>query len=98
MSKSCDNCYWEGYKNMFCINKVDRPVENICNKHSWQCTCEDIANYKYKGKYYCSECLLKEFDVEESTTTHYYLDGEHIGTDEDMDEVIRNLDNSIESI
>ena len=46
----------------------------------------------------CTNCLLKEFEVEESTITHYYVRGEYIGSDEDMDEVILNLDDDIEEL
>lgn len=62
------------------------------------CECEDKAEYKYNGKYYCSGCLLNEFDVEESTTTHYQLHGEYLGSDDDLEEVMLNLDEGIESI
>ena len=100
MLKDCDNCYWKGYKNRFCIYEEVKPSENVCEKHNFICKkCDDEeAEYKFKGKYVCIDCLLKEFEVEESTTTHYYLQGEYIGSDDDMDEVILNLDDSIKKL
>lgn len=97
MERKCDNCYWKDYKNKFCINKESRPCENICNRHSFICEGSN-GDYKYKGKHYCGECILSIFDVEESTTTHYYHNGEYLGDSDDFNEVISNLDRDIESI
>lgn len=100
MLKTCDNCYWKGYKNKWCFYQEKMPKEYICNEHNFICQrCDSTdADYNFKGEYVCSECLLKEFEVEESTTTHYYLQGEYIGSDDDMDEVILNLDDSIKRL
>ena len=98
MDKKCDNCYWEGFKDMFCAYEKNKPNESICNKHSFECECGSIAEYEFEGKYYCSDCLLKEFEVQESTTTHYYLNGEHIGSDDDLSEVIYKLDENIKDL
>jgi reverse gyrase len=100
MDKNCSNCYWEGYKDMFCIYEKEKPVEETCNKHSYMCIeCDsEIASYKYKGKYYCQDCLLKQFNIEDYTVTHYMRDGEYLGSDEDIDQVINNLCEEIEEI
>lgn len=55
--------------------------------------------YKYKGHYYCGDCLLREveesvdecFDTEE--TTSYYIHGEYIGNDSELgvEDVIQEL-------
>lgn len=96
MSKSCDNCYWRPYLDDWCVYKINEPQECICNEHAYVCCeCDDKSEYKYKDKYYCLDCLLKEFDVEEYTTTHYHIDGRPLGSDEDMSEVIENLDGNI---
>ena len=100
MLKDCDNCYWRGYKNSWCVHERNKPIANTCEMHSFTCVkCDDdISEYKFKGEYVCTNCLLKEFEVEESTITHYYVRGEYIGSDEDMDEVILNLDDDIEEL
>lgn len=96
--KNCDNCYWKNYKDKFCFDKEYKPVENVCDKHSFLCEkCDSSdAEYKYKGVHYCSECIINAFGVEESTVTHYYHDGEYLGNDEDFNEVISNLNIDIE--
>ena len=100
MLKDCDNCYWRGYKNSWCVHERNKPIANTCEMHSFTCVkCDDdISEYKFKGEYVCTNCLLIEFEVEESTITHYYVRGEYIGSDEDMDEVILNLDDDIEEL
>ena len=91
--KSCENCYWklDNYSRWCCNNK-EKPKENVCKEHNFKCKCGNEAGYKYNGKVYCSDCVLKEFGVEECTTTEYYLDGEFLGTSNDIDEVIEILD------
>ncbi len=98
--KCCDNCYWSGYRDKWCINEENQPKENICEDYDSICQeCgSDRAEYLFKRKHYCSSCLLKEFEVEEATITHYYLDGECLGTDDDMGEVMANLDDDIETL
>lgn len=100
MTKTCNNCFWQGYKNKWCIYEDKEPKKHICNKHGYICQrCNsNKAEYYFKEEYVCAECLLEEFEVEENTTTHYYLQGEHIGTDDDIDEVILNLNDNIKSL
>ena len=100
MEKECDNCYWEGYLTKFCYSEMTRPEENICPEHEFVCCeCEgEIAKYKYKDKHYCKFCLMKEFEVEEYSVTHYTLNGEYLGDEDEIDDVIHNLDDSIEDI
>lgn len=52
----------------------------------------------YQGEGYCSQCIIEKFNVEESTTTYYYLDGRELGSDDDIDEVVINLSDDIEEI
>lgn len=96
--KNCNNCYWQGYKNQWCIYEYKEPVKKVCEKHNFICEdCEgEQAEYTHEGKKYCCSCLLKKFKVEESTTTHYYLNGEYLGSDEGFEEVVENLDDGIE--
>lgn len=100
MEKNCKSCYWRDHRGDWCINSVYEPIESECDSHSFNCSkCKmDISEYKYNNKPYCSDCIMKEFKVEESTTTHYHLDGEYLGDDNDYDSVICNLDDSIESL
>lgn len=98
MNKSCENCYWTLYGDKWCVSQINKPTENICGNHNFICSeCNsDKSEYQYKGKYYCLDCLLKEFNVEEYTVTHYHIDGSPLGSDDDMTEVIENLDREIE--
>ena len=98
MNKSCDNCYWTPFGEKWCICNTSKPTENFCDEHDFSCSeCDsDRAEYKYKDKYYCLDCLLKEFNVEEYTVTHYHIDGSSLGSDDDMTEVIENISKEIE--
>lgn len=97
--KSCENCSWK-YKypiQRWCSFSKEEP-KKCCSEHNFRCKCGDIAQYNYKGKRYCSECILKKFEVEECIEIDYYLDGEYLGNSDDIDEVIRNIDDDIERI
>lgn len=94
MDKNCDNCYWKDYADKHCIYKESRPNKNICDKHDFVCdTCGDFAEYKHNEKYYCSDCLMGQFDLTEVTITKYYDSdtGEYLGSDEDIEEVFIKL-------
>ena len=60
--------------------------------------CEEISVYKYNDEYWCQECLLKQFNVEEHIVTHYYIDGEFLGSDDNIEGVIHNIDSDIKEI
>lgn len=55
--------------------------------------------YKYKGHYYCEDCLLREVedsgdeDFSMEKTTSYYVNGEYIGNDNELgvEDVIQEL-------
>lgn len=47
--------------------------------------CNGYAEFKFKGEYYCLECLFREFNVMKFKTIDYYYDGEHLGNDEEID-------------
>lgn len=104
MIKCCENCYWKFKKcepkNDWCAYEKNKLENKTCDKHNYECSsCNDeIAEYKYNDKYYCSKCLLEEFGVEEYTETHYMLDGEYLGSEDDISEVIENLYEDIEMI
>lgn len=100
MTKNCDNCCWRlKYDSKFCMMEEVSPKENICDLYHSECDkCGNRAEYSFNEKHYCGDCLLSEFEVEQSSVTHYYHGGEYIGSDEDMDEVINNLDEDIEEI
>lgn len=99
MDKSCNSCCWENYKDKFCFYEVSKPEISFCNEHNPNCIdCGFKAEYSFNEKHYCTDCLLNEFEVEQSTVTHYYHGGEYIGSDDDMNEVINNLDENVEEI
>ena len=90
--KNCDNCYWKDYKGKHCVYQEVKPEENVCEEHSYKCQCgDDEAVVKYDGVPYCQECLFKSLEIEESTTTQYWWDGEYIGSDDDTDKVMENI-------
>ncbi|AQW26221.1 hypothetical protein [Clostridium perfringens] len=100
MKNSCDKCYWKFELDKdHCAKRVKEPAEKMCESYLGPCSeCNGKSEYKYKGKYYCPKCIIENFGVEEYTTTYYYLDGEELGTDDDINEVIRNLCDDIEEI
>ena len=53
--------------------------------------CEDMAEYEYKNKYYCFDCLKELFNVKSYTETYYYIDDRYLGSDVDGYEVIENM-------
>lgn len=105
MGKSCSNCYWkysEAYAlkvKKYCAWNNEEIKENMCKNHSYKCSCRnELAEYKYKDEYVCKECLLDMLGVETYTVTHYTLDDEYLGSDDDIDEVIKNLGKDIEEL
>lgn len=99
MCNSCSNCYckYENSEN-FCAWNSKEPVDKMCDEFVHMCSCEGEALYKYKGEYYCFECLLGEFGVDQFIQTFYYLDCEELGSDDDLNEVIRKLSDDIEEL
>lgn len=68
MNKNCDNCYWKFYgSGKWCAYEKDRIKDNSCINHAYKCEIcnEEQREYKYAGKYYCSNCLIKKFEVED---------------------------------
>lgn len=102
IERTCDNCHFLYYSRLdetyFCVNHLpdkNKPTK-VCQYHGLSCNkCDCEAEYAYNDDVYCLDCLLKENDVEECTTTSYYVDGEYLGTDDDMDEVLENLNNYV---
>lgn len=100
--EKCKECYWKEKgkisEKRWCAFKEKEP--DTCKYMQYQCEeCEeDEAEYEYKGQKLCSGCLIKTFELQEATTTHYYRDGEWLGSDDDFDEVIENLDEDIKKL
>lgn len=95
MNNTCKSCYWKRPDGG--CTRHQSMSKDACEKYNPICKREeDVAEYKYKGEYYCANCILEKFNVEESTIINYYRDGEYIGSDEDMEEVVGNLDIEIE--
>lgn len=55
----------------------------------------DEELYEYNGNVYCAKCLLYQLEeerkIDSSTTTYYKLDGECVGDDNDIDEVMERV-------
>lgn len=102
MCKNCNDCYWnfQNKKSHWCAFKEVAPKDEVCDKHDYECiSCGEQAEYKYKEDYLCSNCLLEELGVETYTETHYTLDGEYLGSDDDIFSVIDNIsDKNIKTI
>ena len=58
----------------------------------------DYSDNFYKDEYsdeiICEECLLESDMITTDTVTSYYLDGEYIGNDNDIEEVIDSICNN----
>jgi hypothetical protein len=101
MLKSCENCSHNNNRNEWeCVFKTKKPEKNICHLHSFKCCgCNGHgSDYLFKEKYFCCACLLEELGVQEGPANHYYLQGRYIGTEDDIEDVIPNLDDGIESL
>lgn len=46
---------------------------------------------KYTKELVCEDCLLELDGITTETTHHYFLDGEYIGNDDEIDEVYNNI-------
>ncbi len=55
----------------------------------------DYADNYYKDKYsdeiICEDCLLELDGITTNTVTSYFLDGEYLGDDADIDNLIENI-------
>lgn len=98
MEKSCENCrFCEDLDEGTCVLNKDTKAD--CSSHEFSCyECGSMADYSYEGNAYCQECLFGKFDIEETIETHYMLEGEYLGSDADIEEVIEKLDGDIELI
>lgn len=102
--RTCSNCYYLHKSHIhnvyFCASheaSKEKP-DKICDKHLFCCSsseCLGEAEYKYNNKLYCVNCLFEELDVEQCTTIEYYKDGEYLGSEDDIVEVIENLNEDI---
>lgn len=75
-------------------HKCDRCYE----VYEWVKTDEEL--YKYEDKLYCWECLEQKLEDAEilriSTLTYYDLGGEYIGDENDIEEVIDRIVDSLD--
>lgn len=59
----------------------------------------DYSDGFYKDEYsdeiICEDCLLESDGITTDTITYYYIDGEFIGDDSDIQEVIDNICDNI---
>lgn len=85
----CDKCFWllSTGKCVRIITGSECEFKECCSV----CGCSS-SDFKYKGKSYCSDCLLEEFNVSQETVIRYYSeDGEFLGDDDNFDKVIEAL-------
>lgn len=97
------NCYWlledDCIKCIYGNELTNLSEEKECENHNYKCSeCGDQAEYKIKGVCLCFDCLSEGFELERHQVTHYTLDGEYIGSDEDISEVIKNISDEIEEL
>ena len=89
--KTCDNCFWRlRYgKYTFCYFHKDKQ-DTVCKEHKHYCdSCKiEKAKFEQYGLHYCTDCLLEANEVQVFEVKHYILDGECIGDEYNMDEVI----------
>lgn len=97
--KNCENCYW-CFEDK-CIKGV-LPINEECGEYGYECSScgHSLADYKQGDLYYCQDCFLGANDIETFTVTHYTWDGEYMGSEDDIDEVIEyvidNIDEEVE--
>ena len=63
------------------------------------CGSDSAENYfksKYSDEIICEECLLEIDGMTTNTETHYFLDGEYMGSDNEKIELIENICESTE--
>lgn len=94
--KNCKKCYWKFYWigiNKHCAYHKEFDGE-VCDKFSSECSiCNcNQSEFKYENEMYCQECLFEELGVEPYSIVHYSFNGEYIGNENDMREVLNNLD------
>ena len=97
--RNCDNCYWKTESTKFCSWDKERPAENTCDRHNFnciKCDCE-IATHKINGNAICMDCLLEEIGVEkiEVSKHQYFYNGDYLGDSEEheIDEIINKMKN-----
>lgn len=96
--KSCDNCYWKTENKRFCSWHEDRPSDNICDRHNFNCLgCRGyIATHKFRENIICINCLLDAIGVKkvEVSKEQYYYDGDYLGDSDEhsIDEIIDKMD------
>lgn len=60
---------------------------NVCgNKYA-----DSYFKNKENNEIICEDCLLDAFCTTSTTTHYFFQDGDYLGSDEDLDEVIENL-------
>lgn len=52
---------------------------------------EHYYKNEYSDEIICEDCLLELDGITTNTITDYYLDGEYIGNDAEIDELINNI-------
>lgn len=103
MDKNCNSCYWkrgEDYKS-HCYFKDEKYGINPCDNFTYKCECEmDSANYEYKDKIYCEDCIKTKLGIQEYTITHYSdANGEYLGNEEDdFIDILIKCDRSIKEL
>lgn len=103
MEKKCNNCYWERgeFYKRHCYFENVKPNVDTCNKFTYKCDCDmDSANYEYKGKIYCEDCIKTKLGIQEYTITHYSdADGEYLGSeDDDFIDILHKCDSDVKEL
>ena len=59
-----------------------------------RCGCdyaESYYKYEYSDEIICEDCLLEIDGITTSTTTQYFLDGEYMGSSDEIDELYETI-------
>lgn len=95
----CSNCYWKDRTKYserdWCGYYHEKPDKCLYFEYECEICGNDPARWDYNGDYYCFDCLIRKLGVEECTTVEYYKDGEYLGSDEDINEVVDGLNENI---
>ncbi len=59
-----------------------------------RCGCDYAENYykdEYSDEIICEDCLLEIDGISTSTTTQYFLDGEYMGSSDEINELYETI-------
>lgn len=101
MEKECKNCYWKHTLKNECILHQTKEL-TVCEDFKSLCDeCQkESGDFKYRGHYYCKDCILDMLEIGTYTITHYQTcNGEYLGDDNtSFIDILTQVDAEIEEV